>query len=622
MMHRFRSSLLGRARLDLVCLEDRTVPSITLPTPGAPGPVTVAGTDGPDRFVVRMQAGSMTNVQFSDNGGGSFQTAALADVTSIAVQGLRGHDLLTVDLSNGLIGNTSPGGLSLTFDGGPGRDALIVQGNAGTGLTETYAPGATSDAGTLTLAGTTTLGISFSKISQVIDTATATQITVNQTAGDNVIRVATQQGNRDLLDAQGGRVNQALLRIGGVDLQGFDDVLDNIVSDDLTDESSVATPLSFVPISLANKAAVTVNAGDGNDLFLLDARQAAGVMTLTLDGGPGTDKLISVNAPAGVGLTTPNVEQTLANDAPDAFIQRLYLDRLHRPAGDADLTFWKGMLPTLGRTGVAAAIDESGEALLRRAESWYEAFLGRAANPGDAPFVANLLQQGGTEEQVLADFLTSAEFQNRVDSLFSGSGNDAFVRGLYEFLLDRTPSSGEVSAVSNFLATVSRDQLIFSFLRSPEHLGLDLNGLYDVLLNRAPEPGALATLQAALLDEANFRHQFMGSLEYFDGGLAAGTPVTFDANGQATVSGAIRSHDEPQTYSLTAPRDGTVTLSLTQGASAVRVTVEDAVGTQLFATGAGITSGSFTVMAGQTYFLVVHSTIDPAVMFSISLTLS
>src|ERR1041385_7970149 len=59
-------------RPHLEVLETRTLPTISLPTPGSFGPGLVDGTTGDEAFVLRMQAGDNTLLNVSDNGGASF----------------------------------------------------------------------------------------------------------------------------------------------------------------------------------------------------------------------------------------------------------------------------------------------------------------------------------------------------------------------------------------------------------------------------------------------------------------------------------------------------------------------------------------------------------------------
>src|SRR5262249_52691111 len=89
------------SRLTVERLEERALLSITFSGTGNAGDVTITGSNVTDRFVVRLQPGDATMIQFSDDGGATFTTAALTDVTSITVNGLDGNDRLTIDNSNG-----------------------------------------------------------------------------------------------------------------------------------------------------------------------------------------------------------------------------------------------------------------------------------------------------------------------------------------------------------------------------------------------------------------------------------------------------------------------------------------------------------------------------------------
>src|SRR5262245_21224771 len=125
--HPKRKAVKPRHRPALEGLEDRSLLTVTVPNPGTPGTAKITGTNGPDQLLIRLQPGSPTNIQLSDDGGATFKTAALADVNNITVSGLGGADTLTTDNSNGLVGR--PGVLPIVYDGGPGRDTLVLTGN-------------------------------------------------------------------------------------------------------------------------------------------------------------------------------------------------------------------------------------------------------------------------------------------------------------------------------------------------------------------------------------------------------------------------------------------------------------------------------------------------------------
>src|SRR5437868_5887279 len=93
-----------RFRPAMEALEHRELLTIVVPPLGTMGQATITGTDASDRFIVRLQPGMPANIQFSDDGGASFTTAPLSDITNVVVSGLAGDDTLTIDNGNGLVG--------------------------------------------------------------------------------------------------------------------------------------------------------------------------------------------------------------------------------------------------------------------------------------------------------------------------------------------------------------------------------------------------------------------------------------------------------------------------------------------------------------------------------------
>lgn len=186
------------ASLSIEGLETRTVPSVTLPTPGTPGEVTVLGTNAADQFLVRLSADDPTQLEIRDSLNGTPTFVPLADVTSVRVQGLSGHDVLLVDQSNGLV--AKEGGLAIRFEGGVGFDGLVIRGDAGEGVTETFQRGPTPQEGSLTATqGTAAATFAWDSIGELRDVARADEFTVvGNDAGGDQFKVVDGPGGRDI----------------------------------------------------------------------------------------------------------------------------------------------------------------------------------------------------------------------------------------------------------------------------------------------------------------------------------------------------------------------------------------------------------------------------------------
>jgi hypothetical protein len=188
----------------------------------------VTGTPLADQFVIRLQPGNPANLQLSDHGDTGFTTLPLSNVTEVTVHGLAGRDLLTLDNAYGLIAKA--GGLSITYHGGPAPDSLVLAGNPGTLVNQTYQVGATSDAGTLTTsAGGLVQTVRFTTLSAIFDTVPASDLTFNQNELPNYVKVAK--------DVALGAL--ATLRLEGVDQQGRGNLLNDIFDDSLTEDRRV-----------------------------------------------------------------------------------------------------------------------------------------------------------------------------------------------------------------------------------------------------------------------------------------------------------------------------------------------------------------------------------------------
>jgi glucose/arabinose dehydrogenase len=235
----------------------------------------------------------------------------------------------------------------------------------------------------------------------------------------------------------------------------------------------------------------------------------------------------------GTGSNTGVLTEVDNTTAEQRFVQALYKDLLGRHGTAAEWQLWVPLLPTLGRAGVVNGILRSHEALVRQVDGYYQYFLNRGPDPsGEAFWVSQLEQGGATAEQVMAGFLSSAEFARRADALEGTGDTDAnFVRSLYRLLLGRTDtavSAGEVNAWLGLLPSAGRASVATDLLSSIEFRGDVVQALYGAagpaavlvpnLLTR-PTPPTAAEVQgwvAAPLDLLGLETDIAASVEYFN----------------------------------------------------------------------------------------------------------
>jgi len=541
----FRASQTRRAsqgrRPALEALEERAVPTINVPTPGMPGPVTVTGTAGNDQFIIRLSSTATTpTLQFSDNNGSTFTNVAVSDVSQVLVSGLAGNDTLTIDNSNGLVGNALSNGLGIAFAGGSGTDKLILSGTpAGATVNETYNFGSTFGAGTiLTSSGTGGAGanVSFTGTEGVTDTLKAASLTINATNNRDLLRLVNGDTTNGLATFRLESVNvNDLARFGrhghsgddqGEDdgddqdeRQGDDDRGDDDRGDDVGDNrgDDGLRGLNFsVPITFANKAAVTINTLGGNDFVLVNApTTAAGLTSLTINGGAGFDVVAIRNLASSITTDFPQVERTLTA-LDQIFIEEIYQFRLNRFSDDGGMENWKGILNGHGRREVLRGILRSDEALGVLVGDLYQRLLGRTADQAGLTNFVNFLHNGGTLEQVITGIVTSAEFQSRAAQLGgTGTPQEQLVRTLYLTLLQRDASPAEVTQALNSISQSGINAVVNGILTSREFLTLEVSNLYQTLFHRTADLPGLTGWVNSHLGLLELREALMMSDEFF-----------------------------------------------------------------------------------------------------------
>jgi hypothetical protein len=163
--------------------------------------------------------------------------------------------------------------------------------------------------------------------------------------------------------------------------------------------------------------------------------------------------------------------------ADTSLIKNLYQGALHRGASAGEISnIWLPLFaiaPSL--QPLISAIVTSTEARSDEINGWYTLYLNRPADPGGLRNWLGALASGATWASVQANIVASQE-------AFNGAGgtNAAWVTYLYQKVLGRTPSQGELNGWVNPLnaGTITRPQVAFGFLLSREFTGRVVDYFY------------------------------------------------------------------------------------------------------------------------------------------------
>jgi hypothetical protein len=232
-----------------------------------------------------------------------------------------------------------------------------------------------------------------------------------------------------------------------------------------------------------------------------------------------------------LGTATPEQHPVLT-DLGQALAQALYLGNL-RP-NDADARAESGpeavAAPGDPRLVVADLIQRSTEAFTRLVQGFYLFFLGRAALAGEENGWVAMLLRGQTEEQVLAAFLSTAEFGERANRLSrTGTSDERFLQALYRLLFGRMPAEAERSNWLSALPRLGRGGVASLLLASTEYRTLQIETYYLDLLRRPGGPAEVAAWAESPFDLLTLRLFFEARPEWLAGG---GT----SSDGSAVVS--------------------------------------------------------------------------------------
>ena len=186
------------------------------------------------------------------------------------------------------------------------------------------------------------------------------------------------------------------------------------------------------------------------------------------------------------------------------FVGRLYNDVVNRnfKFSITEVTFWSNQLASgfVDRERLTSIFFNSVEKRSQNIDSFYRAFLGRAADKGGTDFWLGRYAAGLRTDEVSAAIIGSNEYFQK-----AGGTSDGFVRSLYTKVLKRptAPSQAEIDfwiaqlAVSKRTAVQARSDVALGFEQSDEFRVQLVDGWFQKYLGRSPtDAEQLDTLDA------------------------------------------------------------------------------------------------------------------------------
>jgi hypothetical protein len=214
-------------------------------------------------------------------------------------------------------------------------------------------------------------------------------------------------------------------------------------------------------------------------------------------------------------VVTQNGTPDLSNQALTAstiqYVTSLYDSLLGRKPDTGGLTYWGELIETgLPRPNLVESLWQSGEHRALQVSQYYSTYLHRTPSGAEQSAWVNVFLAGATEAQVEAGFLTSPEY------LASHGSGDAFVVGLYNDVLGRTPDAAGQAGWTQALQTgASLSQVALAFLTTPEARQQVIDGYYQTFLNRPADAGGVAAWLGSGLPVALIGEALLASDEYF-----------------------------------------------------------------------------------------------------------
>lgn len=285
-----------------------------------------------------------------------------------------------------------------------------------------------------------------------------------------------------------GVATLTLTRVGGSDA--------TVIVSFATSDGTARAGIDYV----ATTGTVTFGSGETTKMVTVPLRDNGRIdgnrtFTFTITNASG-GAVLGVPLSATVTITDNDAGLTQVQ----RFVSQLYFDVLNRPADAGGLATWTNLLNSGGtRDQVVRAFVNSAEYKTVVVRGLYQKYLRRDADTGGLNAFVGFLVGGGTVEQAIAALVGSPEYFNGP----GGGTNATFLATLYQDVLGRPIDPAGQSLFGGALTAGTSRQVVASIiLGSDEYFRFLVGGFYTRFLGRTADPAGLAGFTAFLKNGA------------------------------------------------------------------------------------------------------------------------
>ncbi len=181
----------------------------------------------------------------------------------------------------------------------------------------------------------------------------------------------------------------------------------------------------------------------------------------------------------------PNLPEPAADISDGAWVKRLYLDVLGRPAAASEAGYWTDRVQGgVSKSAIAVSLLNSRELRAAAVDNYYQKVLGRGVDPSGLEFWLNVWNATGGPEVVRASLIGSGEYFQK-----AGGTNQKAIQSLYNDLLRRTAVDAEENYWIDVMSRAALANVAYGFVTSDEFRLQAVDTWYHEYLHRDVDAG-------------------------------------------------------------------------------------------------------------------------------------